>query len=131
MVKLLILAGAAVVAVLGLGLLSGPVCRESDTAKVQLRHLHEALSLFCLVHGRLPSNDEGLQALTVHVDGKRPMMVVVSRDPWDLDYRYVAPDGGRPGRLVSSGSDRTPATSDDLDLLVAPCRRAPPGPAHD
>ena len=94
------------------------------TARIQLRQLKSAVQLYQAEQGRLPTMEQGLEALV-----RRPTLPPVparypadgyleSRrvplDPWGREYIYVAPGGdGLPVEIITYGSDGEPGGDDD------------------
>jgi general secretion pathway protein G len=89
-----------------------------------------AAILFFQKHGRYPSDDEGAQALplgdgvsgsgTSRRNGTREP---VPLDPWRNPYRYQAPQGETPLRLISLGSDGKPGGQGDAtDVIREGCK---------
>ena len=96
-----------------------------DVARLQLRQIQTALTLFSLDTRSYPSEDDGLQALLSvpqASDGWRGPYVrgaAAMIDPWGETLRYhPGTSGGY--RIVSLGSDRKSGgegTATDLELL--------------
>lgn len=90
------------------------VLPSQDRARVQkagadIATLEQALELFRLEHGRLPSTDEGIDILaeTKGADGA-PRDAFIRRlpnDPWNRPYQYVAPGEHGAYDLYSLGAD--------------------------
>jgi general secretion pathway protein G len=91
------------------------VMGQFDTAKRQraeldFKSLGNALQLYRVKTGHLPSTADGLKAL---VDAR--MLTDAPRDPWGQDYVYTL-EGGTPV-IVSYGADGTPGgDGNDADL---------------
>lgn len=82
-------------------------------ARTQIEHLEQAVKVFKLDNGRLPTDAEGLQALVPpppahlpnydpdgYLDGNTP------KDPWKRPFVYET--DGRRFTIVSYGADGTP-----------------------
>ena len=80
---------------------------KQEAAKTEISTYVNALESYHTMHGRYPTNDEGLQALTESTEQMpEPLMKRVSTDPWGNPYQYNAP--GREGRafeIISFGAD--------------------------
>lgn len=102
-----------------------------DTAKIQISELHNAVMHYQIEQGRLPTMEQGLEALV-----RRPTIPPipenyppegylsrrqVPRDPWDHEYVYVVPGrDGAPFEIVSYGADGRPGgTGDAADISSA------------
>ncbi len=94
-----------------LGYLGGA---RSDSARLQLQSLEQALDLYRLDTGSYPTTQQGLQALVRDPGGLRgwrgPYLDAASvpADPWGNAYVYRSPAEGRPYDLLSLGADRAP-----------------------
>jgi len=89
------------------------------TARIQLRQLKSAVQLYQSEQGRVPTTEQGLEALvrrpTVppipanyppdgYLDSRR-----VPLDPWGRPFVYIAPGAdGQPFEIVTYGSDGQP-----------------------
>jgi general secretion pathway protein G len=116
------------VVVIILGLLAGLVLprilgqeekAKVEAAKVQIRSLESALSLFKLDNGFYPSTDQGLDALIRKPEtGRIPLKwrdggylqpARIPKDPWGKEYLYLCPGNeGREYEIVSYGADNEP-----------------------
>jgi general secretion pathway protein G len=94
-----------------------------DTAILQIRQLRQAVQIYYNEQGRVPTTEQGLEALVGrptrppvpaqyppegYLDSRR-----VPADPWGNPYIYLAP--GRAGELfeiITYGSDGEPGGSD-------------------
>ncbi len=87
---------------------------KPKVARIQIDEFDTCLDMFRLDTGRYPTTQEGLQALITQPPGvtgwagpylRKPN---VPKDPWDNDYRYVAPGQHGGGFDISSlGADKT------------------------
>jgi general secretion pathway protein G len=121
---LIVIAILGLLAALGATQLSGYLGRaRSDTAQLQIDQLTTALDLFRIDVGRLPTTDEGLNALLEAPAGagkwrgpylkKRDAIV----DPWGKPFGYRRPGERGEYDLVSFGADgRKGGTGEDLDV---------------
>ncbi|MDZ4199581.1 MAG: type II secretion system major pseudopilin GspG [Kiritimatiellia bacterium] len=101
------------------------------TARIQIRQLQQAVNLYRAEQGRIPTQEQGLEALVRppaippvptrypqegYLEGRR-----VPKDPWGNDFLYLVP--GRDGsvfEIVSTGSDgELEGTGDAADLSTA------------
>ncbi len=89
------------------------------TARIQLRQLKSAVQLYQSEQGRVPTTEQGLEALV-----RRPSLAPVpanyppegyldSRrvplDPWGRPFVYIAPGAdGQPFEIITYGSDGEP-----------------------
>lgn len=119
-----------VLAILGLiaGLVGPRVLNQlggakSKTVAVQIRDFEQAVDLFRLDVGRVPTNQEGLNALVTrppNANGWNGPYLRGNRlpdDPWGNPYRYAAP--GRHGEIdiYSLGADNAPGgTGENADI---------------
>jgi general secretion pathway protein G len=111
-----ILAGVVTVNIVG----SGEKARK-NAAKTEIRTIEAAIEMFEIHMGRLPTEDEGLEALVVNPDdnpewsGPYLKRKQAPRDPWKQDYIYD-PEGDRGMNydLYSPGSDGQADTDDDI-----------------
>jgi general secretion pathway protein G len=87
---------------------------RSDTARIQLAALEQALDLYRLDVGRYPSTEEGLTVLVrqpsgtngwngPYIDGQ-----AVPADPWGHPYVYRMPGSDGPYDLYTLGADNRP-----------------------
>ena len=87
-------------------------------ALVQIQAFEQQIMLFKLDNGRIPTAEEGLQALRVAPHGLSSVWQgpyiekEVPRDPWGNDYRYNVLDGEPWVR--SAGADMEWGTEDDI-----------------
>lgn len=90
---------------------------RSDTARVQLGALEQALDLYRLDVGQYPSTEEGLAALIRAPSGSTwwagPYLgrSEVPLDPWGHDFVYRAPGSDGPYDLYTLGADNRPGGS--------------------
>jgi len=101
------------------------------TARIQLRQLKNAVQLYQAEQGRLPTQEQGLEALVRksdlppvpanypadgYLDGRR-----VPADPWGRDYIYVVPGAdGLPFEILTYGRDGEPGGDGDAtDISTA------------
>lgn len=104
-----------------LGLLAGvaapPVLRylgraKTDTAKIQIQSLSNALDLYRLDVGRYPTQEEGLQALVARPGGAEswngPYVKKQTSltDPWGAPYLYRVPGQHGDYDLYTLGADK-------------------------
>jgi len=86
---------------------------KEEAAKVQMQTIATGLDLFVLDVGRLPTQEEGLQALVTappgveHWNGPYVVKSEILTDPWGRPYVYRSP--GRDGEydLFTRGPDGT------------------------
>jgi general secretion pathway protein G len=122
---LIVIAILALLAVVGTVQLSGYLGRaRSDTARLQLDQLSTALDLFRVDVKRLPTTEEGLQALLIEPSGiegwrgpyLRKAQAIV--DPWGRTFIYRRPGEHGEYDLSSLGADGRPGgTGEDLDVV--------------
>ncbi|HEX2529773.1 MAG TPA: type II secretion system major pseudopilin GspG [Geminicoccus sp.] len=92
---------------------------RSDTAKLQIENLSQALELYKLDNGAYPSTAQGLAALVAAPSGapswRGPYLTKAElpKDPWGRDYVYRSPGQQGPFDLGSLGSDGTPGGQGD------------------
>ncbi|HES75579.1 MAG TPA: type II secretion system protein GspG [bacterium] len=110
-----------VLAILGLlaGLVGPMVLNQlggakSKTAKIQIKDFEQALDIYKLDVGRVPSAQEGLKALVErpgNVSGWNGPYLKKSelpKDPWGRDYVYTVPGKHGEVDIISLGADGTP-----------------------
>ena len=80
------------------------------TAKTQIKHLEQAVKVFKLDNGRLPTSAEGLQALVPPPPADLPnydrdgyLDAATPEDPWRRPYVYLT--DGRRFSIMSYGAD--------------------------
>lgn len=84
---------------------------KADTAQVQIEQLATSLELYILDHGKLPTTEEGLEALVSAPAGAEgwngPYLRKgqVPDDPWGAPYIYTADTGAGTFTLMSLGAD--------------------------
>jgi general secretion pathway protein G len=121
---LIVIAVLGLLAALGATQLSGYLGRaRTDTAQLQIDQLSTALDLFRIDVGRLPTTEEGLNALLEAPAAasrwrgpylkKRDAII----DPWGRPFNYRRPGERGEYDLVSFGADnRKGGTGEDLDV---------------
>lgn len=87
-------------------------------AKLNVRQLYDGTKQFMILHQRFPTREEGLQVLSVSVNGKPVIMESVNlTDPWGVPYNYQYPGSknntGGPD-VWSNGPDQQSGTADDV-----------------
>jgi len=102
-----------------------------SAARLQIRQLQDAVQLYQAAHGRIPTQEQGLEALVRKpVAGPIParypaegylMSRTLPRDPWGNEFVYLAPGrDGLPFEIISFGSDGAMEGQDDAaDLSSA------------
>ena len=97
---------------------------KSDTAKVQIEDLVNALHMYQLEVGNYPSQEAGLQALVEAPQGvvgwNGPYLAKprVPKDPWGRDYQYRKPGEHGEFDRFSYGADNSPGgEGDDADVV--------------
>jgi general secretion pathway protein G len=86
---------------------------KKTQARVQIKHIQQALELFKLDNGFFPGTDQGLEALVrLPEAGRVPKnyrkggyMDRVPKDPWGNPYVYVAPGTHGDYDISSHGAD--------------------------
>lgn len=89
-----------------MGVRSYLVAGKQSVAKMEIANVCQALDTFYSTFDRYPTNDEGINILTVpsdkFVDGllsKKP------RDPWGSSYQYNSPGRNGPYEVICYGAD--------------------------
>lgn len=96
---------------------------KRDIAKVQIKDLENALSLFRFDVGRFPTSGEGLEALIndsgiENWDGPYLSKNKLPKDPWGRDYEYRCPGQNGDYDLWSFAADgREGGEADDEDVV--------------
>ena len=110
----------AILAILAALVVPRVVGRTDDakrtSAKVQIRNLEGALSLYKLDNGNYPTTEQGMKALvekpTVGVIPKNwklgGYLQKIPDDPWGAPYKYVSPSPKGDFEIVSLGGDGEP-----------------------
>lgn len=122
---LIVIAILGLLAVVGTVQLTGYLGKaRTDTTKLQVDQLSTALDLFRIDVGRLPSNDEGLNALLEmppESSGwrgpylRKPEAI---RDPWGRAFVYRRPGEHGEYDIVSFGADgRAGGSGEDTDVF--------------
>jgi general secretion pathway protein G len=83
------------------------------------KNVEAAMNAFQIDCGRLPTNDEGIEALLNDpgiAGWNGPYMQEIPLDGWGQPFRYTAPGEHLPRffDIASPGPDGTPGTADDL-----------------
>jgi general secretion pathway protein G len=87
---------------------------KTDTARLQIRELMTAIDLYRIDMGRVPTTEEGLQALVDRPENaeawkgpylRRKAAII---DPWGRPYQYLSPGSHEEFDLVSYGADGRP-----------------------
>ncbi len=107
-----------ITAIVAINVLPSQAAARVEKARADIRVLEQALELFRLEQGRLPSTDEGLQALApgatagatggAAVGGAPRAAGYIRRlpnDPWGRTYIYVNPGAKGEYDLYSLGAD--------------------------
>jgi len=77
-------------------------------AKQDIGAIMQALKLYRLDHGRYPSNEQGLSALTGGQGKGTSYMDRLPVDPWNTPYQYLNPGVHGEIDVFSLGADRQP-----------------------
>jgi general secretion pathway protein G len=125
LVEILLVLGILVIlgGVVGVSVLQMQKTAYERTAKTQLKAFEQAIDLYQLDVGQVPSQAAGLEALVNPPDDlpnpakwKRPYFAkAIPLDPWDSPYNYEAVNN-ESYRIYSSGPDRVAQTDDDITL---------------
>jgi general secretion pathway protein G len=99
-------------------ILSRPEQARRMKAKIDIRNIEAALSLFKTDTGRFPTTSEGLQALVsdpgIKGYNSDAYLDKLPSDPWGGRYLYLCPGiNGKDYDLESYGKDREDGGSDD------------------
>ncbi len=96
---------------------------KTDTARVDIHNIGQALDLFRLDVGRYPTQQEGLQAIVAKPagldrwQGPYVKQAKMPADPWGEPYRYRIPGEHGEYDLYSLGADNTPGgTGENQDV---------------
>ena len=95
-----------------------------DATKTEIRTLEQAVKYYQLAMGRLPSMDEGLEALInppaddIKGRWKGPYLETtqVPYDPWENPYNYEVLDADE-FQITSNGPDGQQGTDDDVFII--------------
>ena len=117
-----------------LGLLAGLVgpqvmkylsSASSDTARLQIENLSNALEGYRIEVGRYPTTEEGLEALVeappgaTRWNGPYLKKSVIPQDPWGNEYNYRSPGEHGPFDIYSLGSDNAPGGEGESRDIVS------------
>ena len=105
--------------IVGVNILHKPGEARVSAARMQVQQLKTAVQLYRAEQGRLPTQEQGLEAL-VNRPTREPVPQnypeggyldsrKVPLDPWNHDYIYLAPGRrGEPFEIISYGDDGEP-----------------------
>ena len=110
--------------IVGVSVLRKPGEARVSAAKMQIRQLQAAVQLYKTEQGRVPTQQQGLEALvekptTDPVPENYPDegyldTRTVPKDPWNKEYIYLAPgQHGESFEIISYGSDGEPGGEKD------------------
>jgi general secretion pathway protein G len=114
--------------IVGLNLAKEPGKARVAKAKATIGILKTALQRYRMEHGRVPTQEQGLQALCTkperppvpesYPDGGYLDGTQVPLDPWKRDYVYLCPGpAGEPFLIICYGADGEPGGADeDTDI---------------
>jgi len=87
---------------------------KTETARASVARLEQAIDMYNLNNGRLPTREEGLQALIAS-----RVLTRLEPDPWGNAYVYKIPGGnGRAYNVLSLGADgREGGTGENADIV--------------
>ncbi len=98
-----------ITAIVALNVLPAQNTARVEKAKADIQVLEQAIELYRLQNGRLPTTSEGLQILLASSgEGGTPTAGYIRRlpdDPWGRDYIYISPGEKGEYDLVSLGAD--------------------------
>lgn len=110
--------------IVGVSVLRKPGEARVSAAKMQIRQLQAAVQLYKTEQGRVPTQQQGLEALVAkpatdpvpdnypdegYLDTRN-----VPKDPWNKEYIYLAPgQHGESFEIISYGSDGEPGGEKD------------------
>ena len=96
---------------------------QRTKAEADISALDNAIELYMIENnGRYPETLEVL--VTPDENGESYLkQISVPRDPWDNEYYYEPPSGGRPYNIYSYGKDGSPGgDGDDADITLEQLR---------
>lgn len=115
---------AILVGIVGINVIRRPAEAKVTAAKMQLKQLKHAVELYRLDQGRVPTLEQGLEAL-VSRPTREPIPAnypadgyldsrSVPRDPWGNEFIYLVPGRrGEPFEIITYGSDGEPGGEND------------------
>lgn len=122
---------AILAGIVGVNVLRRPAEAKVTAARMQLKQLKHAVELYRLDQGRLPTQEQGLEAL-VSRPTRPPIPAnypdegyldsrTVPLDPWGHEYIYLTPGRrGEPFEIITYGSDGEPGgESDAADISTS------------
>ncbi len=103
-----------VAGVVGVAVFNALENAQKSTAGTQIKQIQNSLDIYRLQHRKYPSTGEGLNALVQSVNGAKPVMDMLPKDPWGADYVYIYPGTHRQGSfdLMSYGPDGVQGADD-------------------
>lgn len=79
---------------------------KQNTARQEISTIVKGLETFYGVHGRYPSMEEGLAALSTPSEKlPEPPLEGTPTDPWGNPYQYMAPGSNGPFDVICYGAD--------------------------
>jgi general secretion pathway protein G len=94
---------------------------RQNIARSEMATICSGLEMYFTINGRYPTNDEGIELLTLKSD-KAPdgILSKMPVDPWGNTYEYNYPGRSTPYEVICLGADRREGgTGGDLDLSSA------------
>jgi general secretion pathway protein G len=92
---------------------------KSEIARTRAQIIAQAIEQFTIEHGRIPSQEEGLQILVQpRPDQPRPYLNPAQiKDPWGNYYEYIVPGRYSEYEIISYGRDGQPGgEGEDADV---------------
>ena len=114
--------------IVGVNVIRKPGEARAAAARVQIKSLQTALQMYRTEQGRLPTQEQGLEALCVkptaapvpdqYPDGGYLESRKVPMDPWNREYIYLVPGrNGEEYEVISYGADgESGGSGEDADI---------------
>ena len=110
--------------IVSVNVLRKPGEARASAAKLQIKQLQTAVQLYRTEQGRVPTQEQGLEALVSKpvTDPMQPQYPAegylesrkLPKDPWNNDFIYLVPGrGGEAFEIISYGSDGEPGGEGD------------------
>ena len=91
---------------------------KQNAARAEISAICSALESFYSIHGRYPTNDEGVAILHRTTETTEALLSQQPKDPWSRDYQYNTPGRNQPYEVICFGADgREGGTGADADIV--------------
>ena len=91
---------------------------KQNTARMEIATISDALETYRSIHGRLPTNEEGLAVLNQKTEKSEPILRQKPIDPWGNPYQYNNPGREAEFEVISFGADgREGGEGENADIV--------------